>query len=315
MSSVDLTEKKKGNLSVSEAATFLYEIAPSSSVLGIAEGDYQELAERKPISGDLKESLKVNSIIEEINYVITDEEFKSKLISKIMLVKNYGTVKAGATWLKGTFKSFDGNREYTFSMTIGNCITEFTFYDNEGKTMYAEYISIGSLDDFKPKLIKYKTFDVKKEPIDNHTDLYDALSSRVVHRFDDYGYEVSLTESLKHRNYYLDKLTKKETLCCLDPAKNCEDRTHKYRSPGSECDDIIFMETERKYFNCTDFDKQYGYNSILAYHHDGPIGMRIPTAGDYIWIDPKLWNRYKNGQCSKGKVFGPEARVYQLFRR
>lgn len=278
-------------------------IVDTADIIGIETGELIDTTKRPKNIISEKLFNQLDDLIVWIQLTVEDKEFRGKIISKINLVKNYGTCELNEDSLCGTFEG-QGNT-YQFSMKFREHYIEYSFVKNDTvKSLAGEF----KKNENNTSQIKYNDSDDTIFHLDNGTDSHNIKTVKKIHSFDENGYENFNYEMEKHDNYYINLTTGDKALHEPSPFENYTDSTYIWRAPKES----IIQKQKKQYIYSEEVDSFiHNIDSFLLAHNVDPMGQRLPSGGRFVWFDKELYQEYVRGNCDIDKLWKYRGTSYQ----
>jgi hypothetical protein len=292
---------------------FIAEITPMFAMMGLIDHaeiigiSHHELMEamEKPTNKLEKENAdNLVKLIEKINEMISDEELKKKITSKIIFFKDYGKLMIYDNGNKFEAKYVTNESViYNFNLVINKDNIKYDFSDNMDKiNLCGEYRLLESGE----SIIGYK--DIKKNiyKIDDNTDYYDVRENKKCLKFDNNGIQVYQYDNKRFDNFNLNKKNGEKKLREPSPFENKTETCYSFRSPNNSIilKDIIEYDYESE-------NKKWGHNNYMIGRNVNPEDKRLPEGGRFTWFDDELYAKYIKGEITINDIYDNLGDSYQ----
>lgn len=251
-------------------------ISDTADIIGI---DYREL--NLLLRKKAKKNVNIEKIISKIKSISKDEEFNKKVIYKLTLINDYGTID---------FKS--DNRISGYIRTKNNTyLLECDINYNKDKESNRKYAGVYEINDDNSYQIKYDETNTKIFKLDNENKSINIKNNKEIYYFDSEGIEYQNEKEENLENYFLDKDGNKKY---HDPSP-FENYTKRKSTKKLNNETLIFRrKVEYKVKDNGTFTKDS--DNIFIGDNVSPNSKRIPEAGNFEYLEEDLYKGFLEGQ-------------------
>ena len=250
----------------------------------------------------------LKDFIVKMDSVITNEEFKKRVMTKIIFVRDYGTLAVEDDTLNGSVTNNGENYQLEVKITDKGVV----FSSRQGDYLFLNGKAVTSTNG-KQSITYSKNehtiyHNVKNGQIDLTSDSHNIKSQKEINVFEKDGVQSFRYNETNAENYFLDKNTNEKTLHAPSPFENYIEKEYTWRATNKTLLKKIF----KKYtYSETDDISIHNTDAYLIGRNIAPEGKKLPFGGSFTWFDKELYQKYLNGECTVSDIWENQGDTYQ----